>query len=133
MLMAGEVRLDRKVLVKLIRKKRKLVFLRNVWWKFIKFENNPTWRRPKGKDNPMRLKLKGHPPIVTIGYRTPNVIRGLHPKGLKPVVIHNVNELSMFKPDEVIVYVGSDVSLRKKLEIIDKARAQGFLIANEGV
>ncbi|MEM1601512.1 MAG: eL32 family ribosomal protein, partial [Sulfolobales archaeon] len=58
---------------------------------------------------------------------------GLHPSGLKPVVVNNVADLSKYKPDEVIVYIGSSVSLRKRLEIVDKARSAGFLIANEGV
>ncbi|MEM0504932.1 MAG: 50S ribosomal protein L32e [Sulfolobales archaeon] len=129
----SEVRLRRKVLAKAIKKKKDLKFYRNVWWKFAKFSNDPLWRKPKGKDNPMRLKLKGYPPVATVGYRTPQIIRGLHPSGLKPVVVNNVADLSKYKPDEVIVYIGSSVSLRKRLEIVDKARSAGFLIANEGV
>ncbi len=131
--MVSDVRVSRKVLARAIRKKRDLTFYRNVWWKFAKFSNEPTWRKPKGKDNPMRLKLKGHPAVVTVGYRTPLIIRGLHPKGLKPVIVNSVADLSKYKPDEVIVYVGSAVSLRKKLEIVSKAREIGFLVANEGV
>ncbi|MEM0361675.1 MAG: 50S ribosomal protein L32e [Sulfolobales archaeon] len=131
--MVSEVRLRRKVLAKAIKKKKDLKFYRNVWWKFAKFSNDPLWRKPKGKDNPMRLKLKGYPPVATVGYRTPQIIRGLHPSGLKPVVVNNVADLSKYKPDEVIVYIGSSVSLRKRLEIVDKARSAGFLIANEGV
>lgn len=131
--MVSEVRLRRKVLARAIKKKMDLKFYRNVWWKFAKFSNDPLWRRPKGKDNPMRLKLKGYPPIATVGYRTPQIIRGLHPSGLKPVVVNNVADLSKYKPDEVIVYIGSGVSLRKRLEIVNKARNAGFLIANEGV
>jgi len=131
--MVSEVRLRRKVLAKAIKKKKDLKFYRNVWWKFAKFSNDPLWRKPKGKDNPMRLKLKGYPPVATVGYRTPQIIRGLHPSGLKPVVVNNVADLSKYKPDEVIVYIGRSVSLRKRLEIVDKARSAGFLIANEGV
>ncbi len=121
---------DKKKLARLIKKKRKLLFLRNVWWKFIKFRNDPKWRKPKGHDNPMRLKLKGHPPVVTVGYRTPSEIRYLHPKGVKPVVVYNASELAKYNPKEVIVYVGGNVGLRKRLEIINKARELGFVIAN---
>lgn len=131
--MVSEVRHRRKVLAKAIKRKTDLKFYRNVWWKFAKFSNDPLWRRPKGKDNPMRLKLKGYPPVVAVGYRTPQIIRGLHPSGLKPVVVNNVVDLSKYKPDEVIVYIGSGVSLRKRLEIVNKAKDAGFLIANEGV
>ncbi len=115
---------------RLIRKKRKIRFLRNKWWKFWKFVNNPKWRKPKGEDNPMRLKKKGHPPSVTVGYRTPKIIRGLHPSGLRPVVIHNARELEGLNPAEVIVYIGRTVGRRKREELINKARELGFVVAN---
>ena len=123
--------LSRTKLMELIKKKRKPEFLRHLWWKFPKFENKLRWVKPKGQDNKMRLKLKGYPPVVSVGYRTPKVIRGLHPSALKPVVIHNVDELSKYDPHEVIIYVGRTVGLRKKLEIIKKAQKLGFKVANE--
>ncbi len=123
---------DRRKLAKLIRSKRRVVFLRNKWWKFRKFRNDPKWRRPKGNDNPMRLKKKGHPPVVSVGYRTPKIIRGLHPRVLRPVVIHNVRELEGLNPSEVILYIGRTVGRRKRIEIINKARELGFVIANAG-
>ncbi len=124
--------LDREKIKRIIQRKRKIVFLRNKWWKFEKFKNDPKWRRPKGKDNPMRLKLKGHPPVVSVGYRTPRVIRGLHPQGLKPVVVHSVRELESLDPSSVIVYIGATVGARKRVELINKAKERGFLIANAG-
>ncbi len=123
---------DRERLVRLIRSKKRIEFLRNKWWKFRKFRNDPKWRRPKGNDNPMRLKKKGHPPVVSIGYRTPKVIRGLHPRALRPVVIHNVGELEGLNPSEVILYIGRTVGRRKRIEIVNKARELGFVIANAG-
>jgi len=124
--------LNREKIKRLIQRKRKIVFLRNKWWKFKKFKNNPKWRRPKGKDNPMRLKLKGHPPVVSVGYRTPRIIRGLHPQGMRPVVVHSVGELENLDPSSVIVYIGGAVGARKRVELINKAKEKGFLIANAG-
>ncbi|HDD26888.1 MAG TPA: 50S ribosomal protein L32e [Acidilobales archaeon] len=121
----------RRRLIELIKRKKKPEFLRHLWWKFAKFRNNLRWVRPKGKDNKMRLKLKGYPPVVSVGYRTPNIIRGLHPTALKPVVVHNVDELKKYNPHEVIVYVGRTVGLRKRLEIVKKAQELGFKVANE--
>jgi len=118
---------------KLIQSKRRMKFYRNKWWKFPKFRNNPSWRRPKGSDNPMRLRLKGQPPTVSVGYRNPKMIRGLHPSGLVPVVIHSVKDLKALSPTEVIVYIGGDVGGRRRMEIINKARELGFTIANGGV
>jgi large subunit ribosomal protein L32e len=115
-----------------IARKLKITFYRNKWWKFAKFRNDPKWRRPRGKDNPMRLKLKGHPPVASVGYGTPEVIRGLHPSGLIPVVISNVKELEKLDPSKFLVYISSTVGLRKRLELIRKALELGFRVANTG-
>ncbi len=124
------VRENREKIIRMIRSKKKPEFLRHLWWKFPKFKNDLKWRRPKGIDNPVRIKEKGYPPIVSVGYRTPKYIRGLHPSGLKPVVIHNIRELEGLNPSEVIIYVGSTVGIRKRAEIIRKAEELGFLVAN---
>jgi large subunit ribosomal protein L32e len=105
-------------------------FLRHLWWKKPKFKNEPKWHKPKGIDNKMRLQLKGYPPIVKVGYRVPAVVRGLHPSGLKPVVVHSVEELDDYNPSEHIVYIGSSVSLRKATLIYKKAVEKGFKVAN---
>jgi large subunit ribosomal protein L32e len=108
------------------------VFLRYLSWRFWKFERHEYWRKPKGNDNKMRLQLKGYPPIVKIGYGTPSDIRGLHPSGLEPVVIHNERELEGLDPERHIVYIASTVGLRKRLELIRAAQERGFRVANAG-
>jgi len=78
----------------------------------------------------MRLQIKGYPPIVKVGYRTPKDIRGLHPSGLEPVRIASVKELEKLNPKKHIVVIASQVGLRKKLEIIRVAKEKGFRVAN---
>jgi len=108
------------------------VFLRYLSWKFWKFERREYWRKPKGIDSKMRLQLKGYPPIVKVGYRTPSDIRGLHPSGLEPVVVRNVRELEGLDPRRHIVYIASTVGLRKRLELARAAWERGFRVANAG-
>ncbi len=121
---------DLKKIRELIARKKKPEFYRNQWWKFWKFENKLKWKKPKGNDNPMRLKLKGYPPVVSVGYRTSKIIRGLHPSGRRPVVVHNVAELEGLNPEEVIVYVSGKVGLRKREAIVRAALEKGFVVAN---
>jgi len=128
----GAEKVRREWIRKAIARKLKISFYRNKWWKFAKFRNDPKWRKPRGKDNPMRLKLKGHPPVVSVGYGTPKLIRGLHPSGLTPVVVSNLKELEKLDPSKFLVYVSSSVGLRKRLEIARKALEMGFRVANAG-
>jgi len=121
---------QRRKLKKLIAKKRKIEFLRHLWWKFPKFQNDLKWKKPKGKDNKMRLKLKGYPPVVQIGYGTPNIIKNLHPSGYKSVVVSNVKDFKDLNPTKHIIYIASSVGLKKRIELIKLAKECGFRIAN---
>ncbi|HDN01697.1 MAG: 50S ribosomal protein L32e [Thermoproteota archaeon] len=90
------------------------------------------WRRPRGIDNKQRLKLKSRPPMPEIGYGKPKSVRGLHPSGLKPVLVYNPKMLENLDKDKVIVIVGRTVGKRKRLEIAKKATELGIKIANLG-
>ncbi|MDT7860815.1 MAG: 50S ribosomal protein L32e [Saccharolobus sp.] len=107
-------------------------FLRYDWDKYYRLERQETWRRPYGRDNKTRLKMKGFPPIVSIGYRLPKDIRYLHPSGLTQVIVNNVDDLLKFKDkkDNIIITIGSSVGFKKRLEILNKAKELGFKVSN---
>ena len=122
----------RKVSLKKLKLKRKKPeFLRWLWWKFIKFQNNLKWKRPRGKDNKMRLKLKGYPPLASISYSLPSELKFLHPSGLVPITIASATELERLDPSKHIVYISSKVGLKKRIELIRLAKEKGFKVANE--
>ncbi len=110
--------------------RRRPKFLRHLWWKFGKFDE--VWRKPKGNDNKMRLKLKGYPPVVSVGYRGPKEVRGLHPTGLEPVIVRSEKDLEGLDPEKHIVYIAHGVGLRKRLAILAKAQELKLRVANEG-
>jgi large subunit ribosomal protein L32e len=119
-----------------VRKKltrKKPVFRRHLYHRFIKFQNQDSWRKPKGNDNKMRLQLKGYPPIVKIGYRNPREIRGLHPSGLELVIVDNEKTIERLDPSKHVVVISSTTGLRKKQRIIEAAERRGLKIANKGV
>jgi large subunit ribosomal protein L32e len=120
----------RRKIASLKRKMRKHEFLRWSWWKFTKFENELKWKKPRGKDNPVRLALKGYPPKASISYATPHEIKNMHPCGLKPVIIRCVKDLENLDPEKHVLYIASDLGLKKKLELIRIASSRGFRITN---
>lgn len=130
--MLRALRARRKIMAKVVKvRTSRPEFLRNLWWKFSKFQNNLKWKKPRGKDNPMRLSLKGYPPIVRSGYGTPSDFRNLHPTGMRIAVVSNVNDVKKLNPKEHIIYIASTVGLKKRLEILSTAKALGFKVANE--
>lgn len=125
-----QLREKRSLQRRLARRREKPRFLRYLSWRFWKFERREYWRKPKGNDNKMRLQIKGYPPIVKSGYGTDKRLRGLHPSGLQPVIVHNVKELEGLDASRHIVYIASSVGLRKRMQIRNKAQQLGLRVAN---
>ena len=109
-------------------KARKPDFVRQESWRYVRVKES--WRKPKGMDSKMRLQKKGWPPIVKVGYRGPSKARGLHPSGFREVLVHNVEELEKLNPATQAARIASTVGLRKKLEIMERARELGIYVLN---
>jgi large subunit ribosomal protein L32e len=121
----------KKKLKRLLKEKKKIPeFIRQESWRYVRLKES--WRRPKGIDNKVRLEVKGWPARVKIGYRSPKEVRGLHPSGLRPILIQNKNQLSELEKikDKVIVIISSKVGKKKKREITEMAKQLGLRFSN---
>ena len=78
------------------------------------------WRKPTGRDNKMREKIKGHPVSVSIGYGTP--------KSEEKFTIFNVKELDSVKKDSVLVL--GRVGKKNKIEIAKVAKDKKIKFEN---
>lgn len=88
------------------------------------------WRKPTGRDNKMREKLKGRPAVVSIGYRTDKIARGMIEEK-QPVYVENVSQLKRLRENEVPI-LGS-VGIKKKIEIAKFAEKSNIKIHNLNV
>lgn len=118
-----------KKLLRILKKEKPRFLNLALHWKTGAVES---WRRPRGIDNKQRLKLKSRPKQPGIGYKNPDVIRGLHPSGRKPVIVHNLEELRKLasEVDGVIVYIAHTVGERKRNLIREEASKLGLKLVN---
>ncbi|MBW9221557.1 50S ribosomal protein L32e [Methanothermococcus sp. SCGC AD-155-C09] len=109
-------------------KQKKPDFKRQEWFKCKRI--GVSWRKPRGLHSGMRKQLKHRPAIVKTGYRSPSLVRGLHPSGLEDVLIRNVKELEMLDPKTQGARIASTVGKRKKIEIIKRSEELGIRLLN---
>ncbi len=88
------------------------------------------WKKPKGIDSKMRLKLKGYRRSVTKGWKSPSKIRGMTSEGLLPVRISNLDDLKPLDAKKHIIIISSKVGHKKKIDIVKKAKALSFKFHN---
>ena len=85
------------------------------------------WRKAKGRDNKIRLKRFGYPKSPTVGHKSSKKESGKI-SGLKPVLVHNVKDLSLLDKNSVVII--AKVGAKKKLDIIKKAQDLGLKMLN---
>jgi large subunit ribosomal protein L32e len=110
-------------------KEKKPQFVRYESWRYARLRRS-SWRRQKGLDNKVRLKLKGWEVSPNIGYRGPRVGRNLHPSGYKEIIVHNLEELEGVDPKQCAVRVAHTVGTRKRMLILGKTEELGLKVLN---
>ncbi len=103
-------------------------FVRQESWRYDRLA--PNWRKPKGKDNKMRLQVSGVPRLVKIGYRGPRSARGLHPSGYIEVMVFNKNDLGKVDREKEAIRIGHTVGRRKREEIMVEATTLKLKVLN---
>ncbi|MEM2096152.1 MAG: 50S ribosomal protein L32e [Candidatus Caldarchaeum sp.] len=122
------MKLPRRVL-----KKRRTTpeFVRQESWRYVRLRTG--YRRPRGKDSRMRLQKRGAPPVVRIGYGSPETFRGLHPSGYRDVVVSSLSQLNNLSPDRDAVRLSGGLGGRLRTQIYEAAVEKGFKVLNPPV
>ena len=114
--------------IRKIQKKKKPKFNRYCHHKFKKL--NKSWRKPRGLQSKQRKKILGKGHIVSIGYGSPVLVSKLHPSGYQEHLINNIYELQLISTDIEAIRIASSVGMKKKIEIIKKAKEMNIKILN---
>lgn len=111
--------------------KKKAKFLRIGYTQYSKLglrrKKKQVYRKGKGGENKMRLKMKGHLRNVSIGFRSENKTRGLV-NGLKGILIFNAEQLKDLKKDEIAIV--SKMGNKKKIPIAEYAAKNNIRLQN---
>ena len=106
-------------------------FIRRSWYRYSKIgkrkKKKQIWRSPKGRDNNMREKRRGYSPVVSIGYKTSRKDIGKI-RNKTPVMVRNLKDLGKVKKDDIVIVGG--VGMKKKIDIVKKAKEKGIEIQN---
>lgn len=87
------------------------------------------WRRPNGLHSKMRLSHKGFKRSVSIGYRSPVLLRNVGRDGLKKVLVKNLSELQKLDPRKNSAVIAG-IGLKKKIEILKEAQKRKIKVCN---
>ncbi len=85
------------------------------------------WHKPKGGDNKIRRKLRGHPRQPRIGWGSPHAARGLSPEGFKQTVVYTEEDL---KNVQGACIIARTLGARKRILLLKKAQEMKLKVLN---
>ncbi len=86
------------------------------------------WKRPRGRDNKIRRRIKGS--LASPSYGSPVKVKGMHPRGFFEVLVSNTDDLLNLDASKHIVRIRACVGTKKKRVIIKKAKELKLSIVN---
>ncbi|MBI4149406.1 hypothetical protein HY491_03080 [Candidatus Woesearchaeota archaeon] len=88
------------------------------------------WRRPKGGDSKLRLRVRGHGLSVSIGYRRKGSERGMLRNGLRERRIETMRDVNLLNIKTEAAVLSSTLGLKQKAELAKALAAKGAVIMN---
>ncbi|MFG1529943.1 MAG: 50S ribosomal protein L32e [Thermoplasmata archaeon] len=120
---------------KLLTERRQIVrrrpfFGRQARGRYYRIGRDESWRRPRGLQSKQRRHYGYRPEIVSIGYRSPALVRGLTPTGFRPVLVRNSSEMGRLDRERDAAVIARTVGTRRRLILEEVARKLGIHVLN---
>jgi large subunit ribosomal protein L32e len=91
----------------------------------------PRWRKQTGVDNKKKIRKAFMGKSPRVGNKNAQEVRGVHPLGLRELLVYNTGELE--GAENVLVRIASGVGKKKRGEIVSRAREMKLRVLNEKV
>lgn len=89
------------------------------------------WRKPRGTKSKLKLKLRGKPAVVLVGYRSPGKVRYLNRQGLLEVRVFGLNDLKKLDSKLHAVVISKGVGKKLRAKIIEEAEKMKLVVVNK--
>ena len=111
-------------------KEKKTDFIRQDYQRRKRLGGKLKWRKPKGIHSKIRHGFKGWRKMPSPGYKSPTQVKGLHSIGLRIVNVRSIDDVKKIKKEEEGIIISRQVGLKKKLEIMKKAKELNLTVLN---
>ena len=88
------------------------------------------WRRPKGRQNKMRLHRRGYARDRSSGFGSPVLARGLSHEGLSQIIVTRVSDFTGLDAKNDGIIISRTTGNRRRAELVDYATKNGFTLLN---
>lgn len=109
-------------------KAKKPDFKRQEWFRYKRV--GESWRKPRGMHSKMRKHLGYRINVASIGYSSPNEVKGLHPSGFEEVMVFRPKDLEPIDPKLQAARIGHSVGTKKRAAIEERADELGIRVLN---
>lgn len=106
-------------------------FVREESWRYKRVKK--PWRAPHGKTSRVRRSKKGWPAVVKIGYSRPKATKGMHPSGLREVMVWRPSDLAGIDPETQAARIAHTVGENKRVLIVEEAKKNNIRVLNAGL
>ncbi|MCI4346896.1 MAG: 50S ribosomal protein L32e [Thermoplasmata archaeon] len=110
--------------------RRRPLFVRTATHRYWRIGRWESWRKPKGQQSKQRRHYGYRPTIVSIGFRSPRLTRGLTPTGFRPHIVRTTDDIDRLDGKRDAALIARTVGTRKRLVLEERARERGIHVLN---